>query len=320
MLKKQKTIVVAYLGDDWNKKQPITCDGTRRSFEYWHSEGLKQKIHIYRASIKWYDVKKRYFTKAWAFRDGSWKKMAGPIVPDMIYDKISGKHDYALHELKLKIAAHTKWFNTPDFRSVFDSKLTQYLLLKEFMPKSFALNSRGELLHTIKKIKTEQVVIKPFYGSGGFNISIGKKNTILRKKISYPTLLQEFIDGSCGIPNLNQRAISDLRIVFINHKPIYALSRVVQGASLFTNFHQGASAIFVPLRTIPASARDLTKKIQEKLSIFPECEYSLDFIFNKQGKPFLMEINTTPGLVLIDLIGNKQVQKNNLASIISLVP
>lgn len=320
MSKKQKTIVVTYFGDDWKKKTPITCDGTRRSFEYWHTEGLKQGVSIYRASLSWYNMKKRHFTKAWAFRDGTWKKVVGPIVPDMIYDKIGGKHDYTLHEKKLEIATHTKWFNTPYFRAHFDNKLSQYILLGEFMPTSFALHSKKELVGNIKKIKTEQVVIKPYYGSGGFNIIIDKKEKILRKKLAYPILLQEFIDGSKGIPGLKQHAVADLRVVYLNHKPAYALSRIVKGTSLFTNFHQGASAVSVPLRSIPASVRILVKGIQKKLSLFPECEYSLDFIFNKRGTPFLMEINTAPGLVLLDLIGNKQTQKRNLDAIISLVP
>lgn len=308
------------MGDDWKKIIPITSDGTRRSFEYWHTEGLKERISIYRASLAWYNTEKRHFTKAWAFRDGTWKKVKGPIVPDMIYDKIAGKHDHALHEKKLEIAAHTKWFNTPYFSAYFNNKLFQYILLGEFMPTSLILHSKKELKHHIKKIKTKHIVVKPFYGSGGFNIFIEKKETLLRRTLGYPILLQEFIDGSSGIPGMKQNAVADLRIVYLNHKPIYALSRIVKGTSLFTNFHQGASAIAIPTKHIPKSISLLVKKIQKKLSLFPECEYSLDFIFDKKGRPFLMEMNTAPGLVLLDLIGNKKVQKRNLDTIIALVP
>lgn len=315
MPKKQKNIIVTYSGDDWHKPQPTLGILTRKSFEYWHTEGLKRGVSIYRASFHWYDQEKHHFTKAWCFRDGTWKKVMGPIIPDMVHDRTAGKNDYALHSAKLAMAAHTKVFNHPNFRVLLDNKLSQYLLLGEFMPKSFVAHSKQELKKNIKNIKGLHVVLKPLYGSGGSGIIIGEREAALRKKITYPVLVQEFIDGSNGIPGLQQKTLADLRIVFINHKPLYALTRVAKKGSFFTNFYKGAQEEMVPLHKIPASARTAVKKICKKLSAFSECQYSLDFIFTKNNKPVLIEMNTNPGTWPIP-----HIEKKVLLTILSLLP
>lgn len=322
MPKRQKTIVVIYSGDDWKEKQPSMSDDSRHAFEYWHTHGLGHGVAVYRACIKWYNEEKHHFTKTWCFRDGAWKKVKGPIVPDMVYDKVASKHDYALHELKLRMAKHTKMFNHPDFRILCGNKLSQYLLFSPFMPISFMVHTREELKKALSKIKVERAVLKPVYGSGGVGITIDTKEKIMKKKLIFPLLLQEFIDGSNGIPGNKKKALMDLRIVFVNHKPIYALSRTAKKNSFFTNFNQGAQTEIVPLRNIPSSVNAITKKIQHTLRVFPECQYCLDFIFTKKGKPVLMEMNTMPGLPGLDLAHlpkNEQIKKASLLSILSLV-
>lgn len=319
MPKKQKTVVVTYYSDDWHKAEPFSSTDTRASFEYWHTNGLAHGVDMYRASILWYDEKKRHFTKGWLFRDGVWKKVKKPIVPDLILDKVTSKRDYQLHGLKLRIAEHTKTFNHPNFRALFDNKLSQYMFFSEHMPPSFMVHNKQALKSSIDKIKTGRAVLKPLYGSGGFGILIDTKEKLVKKRISYPVLLQEFVDGSDGIPGNKNKALADLRIVFVNHKPTYALSRIAKKDSLFTNFHQGAHAEIIPINKIPATVRVMIKKIQHTLSAFPECHYSLDFLFTKKGKPLLMEMNTTPGFCLLHILGSEQIKKRDMLSVLSLL-
>ena len=218
------------------------------------------------------------------------------------------------------MAKKTKVFNHPLFRTMVNSKLSQYLMLGEFMPKSFLAINKGDLAKTLKKISTEKVVVKPLYGSGGFGIVIDKKsNTLKNKDIDYPAFIQEFIESKKGIPGFSKdKEIADLRMIFINHKFIYALSRKARKGSLFTNFHQGAKPVLVPKKFIPQSAFRTAKKIIKVLSIFPEAHYSLDFMFTNSGKPVLVEMNTTPGFDLLHLVATEKIKEHNLKEFIRI--
>ena len=316
-----KKIVVIYFEDDWKKKVPLNdATATRESFENWHERGLDCGIEFFRASIGWYNEKKNVFEKSWAYRDKKWQKIEKPIKPDLIFDKIAGKKDYELFDWKMTVGKKTKIFNHPLFRALCDNKLNQYILFKEFMPSSFLINNHLELNDVLKKIKSLRVVIKPFYGSGGFGIFIGTKNDALKQKIEFPVLVQEFIKSEKGIPGFSQKKmIADLRLVFINHKLIYALSRIAKKGSLFTNFHQGATAILVPKNKIPKSVNKIVQKIIDKLSLFKKNNYSLDFIFKNNGGPVLIEMNTTPGLDLLGIVGNKKIKKEYFEEFISIL-
>jgi glutathione synthase/RimK-type ligase-like ATP-grasp enzyme len=307
-----KNVVAIYYGEDWDVEVPIKSDFTRKAFEQWHEMGLVKNVAFYRASVHWYDLKKNVFTKAWAFRDGKWCKITEAIMPDMIYDKLGGKHDYELFDLKMAMAQKTKVYNHPLFRTLVDNKISQCMIFQEFMPASFVATNEKEYLEVIGKIPSGKVVIKPVYGSGGFGIIIDEKANINLSEIQYPVLLQEFVISQKGIPGFSEKdEVSDLRLVFTNHKLVYAISRIAKEGSLFTNFHQGASGLIVPKEKIPSRINEMVGKIQNKLKIFPQAQYSLDFIFDNDGKAYLVEMNTTPGVDLVTELGDDQTKAEN---------
>jgi len=189
-----KKIVVIYKGDDWGKEVPITSEPTRKAFEDWHKRGLDLGVEFYRASIYWFDIKKGFLNKSWAFRSGSWIKVETSIKPDLIFDKTAGKSDYELFDLKKKILEKVKIFNDPMFGNFMDNKLSQIMLFSEFMPSTHLVNFESELSGVLKNIKSSKVVIKPIYGSGGFGIEILEKDKV--KSVvtkGFPILVQEFI-------------------------------------------------------------------------------------------------------------------------------
>lgn len=319
-MNKLKKIVVIYYGDDWKKDIPFISVPTRESFQDWHIRGLKNNIEMYRASFRWYDEGKNIFKKSWAYRNGKWIKINKPIKPDLIFDKIKGRWDFPLFDKKMKVLSKVKIFNHPLFRTILDNKLSQYIIFSEFMAESFLANDDHDLKRAIKKIKSPKVVLKPLYGSGGIGITINEKNKTFDQKITYPIFVQEFIKSTRGIPGFSKnKEVSDLRMIFINHKMIYALSRIAKKGSLFTNFHQGATAILVPEKLIPPKAKEMANKIVKKLSIFSEANYSLDFIFTDSGKPILVEMNTTPGFDLLNIVGNEKIKERHFQEFIKVI-
>ncbi|MDD5396933.1 MAG: ATP-grasp domain-containing protein [Candidatus Moranbacteria bacterium] len=315
-----KNIVTIYYGDDWDKEIPIKNEATRKSFENWHKKSFEQGVEMYRSSVKWYDAVSGVFKKAWIFRDGKWHKIEKDIRADLIYDKVGGAHNYELHDLKMRMLENSKVFNVPLFQTFLNNKISQYVMFGEFMPKTFLALNDEEFYQCIEKIISGKVVIKKIYGSGGFGVSIEEKGQLNQEKREYPVLIQEFIQSTGGIPGFSPKGVvADLRMVYFNHKFSYALSRVAKGDSLFTNFHQGATAVMVPVEKIPEDAKRIVQKIVEKLHIFPKALYSIDLMFSDDGKPFVIEMNTTPGLDLLGQFGSKQQQDDFFNDFIGLL-
>lgn len=309
-----KNIVILYYGNDWHRNLPMQKSRpTRESFEDWYIRAEKYGVKFYRASIQWYDMKKGVFTKAWTFEDGSWKKIDSPIKPMAIFDKIASKRNYEIHETKMEIVKRVPIINHPLFRIATDNKMSQYLLLQEYMPYSRFVSRRDEFTRAIEGVQSQKAVVKPFHGSGGFGIKIDTRENLLKGRYNYPLLVQEFIESNKGIPGFSkENEVSDLRMVYVNNTLIYSLSRRAAKDSLFTNFHQGATASLVQKNQIPDSAMQISKQITQKLSVFGHSNYSLDFMFDNSEKPFLVEMNTTPGFDLLNIVGDEDIKEHYL--------
>jgi glutathione synthase/RimK-type ligase-like ATP-grasp enzyme len=308
---KDKILVIIYNGDDWDIDIPLADSlETRVSFEDFYTYAKTRGISVYRASITWFDEMDGVFSKVWMFSDGSWKKIKHPIKPDAVFDKVSGKYDYDLFALKTRMTQSFPVVNSPLFRTNFDNKLSQYLAFPEFMPVTRLAENQQDFQEAVAMTRTGKVVLKEAYGSGGKQVVIGEKKTIGREHLSFPILVQEFVPTS-GIPGFSvPGSIADLRLVYIGKELIYALSRIAKQGSLFTNFHQGANAVLVPKDRIPDSCLTVAEKIRKKLSLFQNANYSLDFMFATDGTPIFIEMNTTPGLDLLRIVGTPEIKEH----------
>lgn len=318
----KKNVVVIYYGDDWKKTAPeIGSETTKIAFEEWYERGIRHGLTMFRAHIDWYDVQIGAFKKAWTYNENGWVKIKKTIKPDLIYDKMAGKYDYAFFDLKMELQKKCKTFNSPLFRTIADSKLSQYLMFKEIMPITLLAANRNEMKKAFEKIKSNKIVLKPIYGSGGSGIIINERKKLLKNmSLQFPLLVQEFIKNIGGIPGFTKgSSIADLRMVFLNHKFMYALSRIAKKGSYFTNFHQGAVPIFVPPKAIPESAKKMAQIIINRFSIFPHAQYSIDFYFTDKKKPILMEVNTTPGFDLLYLVADEKIKEREMKELIKII-
>ncbi len=318
-MRKTRVLFVLYNEDDWAVDTPLKkSPETRASFEEFYTIAESKGVSVFRAHINWYDPVSRKFSKAWTFRNNAWHKVTNPPQPTALFDKIAGKYDFPLFEKKVEMAKHFPLRNSPTFRAFVDNKFNQYLLFHEWMPLSYLAEDREQLLRVMRKIKSTQVVLKLLYGSGGKEVTIGAKSTLSKTDLTYPVLVQEFIPTT-GVPGFSlTKVVADLRLVFINHELIYALSRVAKGHSLFTNFHQGAHAILVPKNRIPKDCLQIAQEIQVKLKHFEKVHYSLDFMFSVDKKPIFIEINSTPGFDLLRIVGSLALRKRHTEKLLSL--
>lgn len=293
MAVEKKKILVLFGKANWEENIPFKKKPQYRfCYERLYSMAEKENIEIFRASYGWFDWNKKVFSNAWAFYGGEWKKVHD-IVPDAIYDKT--KHNENAQLVREKLAKIFKIFNDPAFTLLLSSKLDTSLLFPEYMKKSYSLNKEQDLLDILPKIKTEKIVLKPINGSGGDGVEIIDKNIAGSVKLHFPALAQEFIDSSKGIAGLTD-SIHDLRIVVVKEEIIYAYIRTPKKGSLLANLAQGGTMKIVTLEEIPQSVLEIVKDVKNKLANYGDSVYTIDLMFDENNKPWVIELNTMPGM------------------------
>ena len=288
-----KKVLILYSGSDLVKD-----DNKRKNYELLYKMGFENGIKFYRSHIKYNS--ENYFKKAFTYKNEKWVEEKN-VYPDIIFDLCVYSGD-KYKKKKKKITENIFMVNDLFFNYVFVSKFLTYIMLNDYMPKTFLAYNQKDLIEKINLIKSKKVVLKPDIGFGGKNIIVIEKKeikTILNKnKINYyPIITQEFINSSSGIKKI-AKSSHDLRIIFINHKPVISYLREPMGESLIANVTLGGKRTIVDLDMIPVKLQRKINLILIRLKIFNNVIYSIDFIFDKNQNPYVLEINSPPSLHL----------------------
>jgi glutathione synthase/RimK-type ligase-like ATP-grasp enzyme len=261
-------------------------------YECLFSMAEKEGLEIFRASYQWFDWNRGVFKNAWAFSNGEWKRVHD-IIPDVIYDKT--KHNASSQLAREKLAKMFEIFNDPDFTLLLSSKLYASLLFPEYMKKNALVRNKKDFSDVINNVKTSKIVLKPMNGSGGDGVKILDKKELDFEMVDYPAIAQEFIDSSQGIEGIVQ-GTHDLRVVVAQDEIVYAYTRTPKEGSLLANLAQGGSMKIVPLENLPESVVRIVSAIREKLAVFGNSVYTIDFMFDENQSPWVIELNTMPGM------------------------
>jgi glutathione synthase/RimK-type ligase-like ATP-grasp enzyme len=294
-----KKVLVLFGRSNWRKSKPFSNEKYMYSYEYFYELCRKNGIQVYRASYQWYDYEKRFFKHAWVFGENGrdWKRTSG-IKPDLIFDKV--KYNTYAYDMVEKITEGYKFFNNIEFTKIIDSKLCTSLLFPEWSKKSFLITSNKELGSVLRKIASKRVVVKPINLSGGDNVMIGTKEKIIKeigekKVIIKNWIAQGFIDSSKGIPGIME-GTHDLRVVLINDKIIYAYYRRPANGSLLANLAQGGTMEIVDLDKLPQIIKPIISKASSLFSVFGSRIFTIDLMFDKKRRPWIVELNSMPGM------------------------
>ncbi len=232
------------------------------------------------------------FDGVWRFENGKFTQVFTPTKIDLVYDR-SGGIDFPLEGDDSLI-----WVNRRDFKLLAWDKWAAYQVIGEYMPQTIIIEDRNELPEILSKIKSDWVVLKPFNGLKGIGIFIGSKIDALnfefdKKYNRY--IAQEFVDTGSGIPGITSGR-HDLRIVIVNGKPVWCHVRVPAEGSLLANAAQGGNLTEIDFEKVPESIKEIVGKVSKLFSEkFDNPLYSLDFGMEKDGIPFIFEINDQMG-------------------------
>lgn len=290
-----KKVLILYSGDDKIKKEEH-----KKNYELLYEMGTEKGIKFYRGNIKNYYKDK--FKIVETFKSGKWIKEYN-IKVDVVIDKCVYIEDREI-ENKNNISKNSLIINNIYFNNLFGSKFLTYLVLGNCMPKTFLAFNKKDLIRKIGFIRSDKIVIKPDKGIQGRGVFIINKNKkeikqVLKKRMEYPVVVQEFIDSRSGFKGI-AKGIHDFRIMFIDHKPVLTYIREPVGKSLVANVSLGGKRTVVDLKRIPKKLERKYKRVLNKLKMFENAIYSIDFIFNEKQKPFVVEINSSPSFHLED--------------------
>jgi glutathione synthase/RimK-type ligase-like ATP-grasp enzyme len=290
-----KKVLILFGKSRWSESRPFKNKDYQYSYEFFYTLCKKNGIQMYRASYEWYDYKKNIFKYAWIYEgeNANWKRVFN-IKPDLIYDKTKARME--VYYKKELIRRKYPFINNLEFTRLIDDKLTTSLLFEKWSKKSWLIEDRKGFKKALEKIRGKKVVLKPLIESGGKGVLILKKEEIIKKaKVDSPHILQEFIDSSRGVPEFS-KGIHDLRLVFVNDKIIYAYIREPKKGSFLANLAQGGSLTIVPLKKLPKSLFPIIRHANDIFKTFEPRVFCVDFMFDEKGKPWIVELNSMPGL------------------------
>ncbi len=280
-----KTIAILHsLGE--GKRRPFSEGKMNKAYADFLERGRVCDVKFVLSDYRWYS--KGFVSKCWVFESG-WK-LNGKTGVDLIYDKFHT--DSKTIRLKKSMEKKPGLVNRVGLEILAKDKLKTYRTFPDIVPRCFLVNNQKEYKKALSKIKADKVVIKPLMGEGGEGICIVNKNKNIR--IPKNTLVQEFIDSSNGIKGL-VKGVHDIRVIVINGRIVQCYIRKPR-KGLISNIALGGRMIFVPNSRIPRKVLGMKRVIERKLSIFHPRIYTADFLFDGNQRPWLIELNTKPGI------------------------
>lgn len=273
----------------------------------------KRGIVLCRGFVFDYDNKGVVFKKALFFRKGEWIWLPN-IKPDLVYDRSLWKIRKGWQATRKIIAKEFSFINDLKLNKLLTNKWLTYNKFKEFSPKTVLISGKKEL-KKIKGLDTELVILKPLFGSRGVGIKIFPKKEI--GKIEFPCVAQNLISTTKGISGL-VKGPHDLRVIMADEKIIHSFLRMPRKGMLIANLAQGGTLKLVSEKKLPASVKIIIKSVSNKLKKYPKKLYSIDFIIDNNQKPWIIELNSRPSLVLDkEELANRESYYKNLKKFFS---
>lgn len=290
----EKTVLVLFGKGDQHAEIPFNNSEYQVAYELLYTMCEEQGIRMCRASYEWYDDQENVFTSAWVFdtKNQAWR-MVQNITPDLIYDKTATGAE--AHARKLVIAQTYPFLNDLNFTKLIDDKFLTSLIFSKWSKKCWYISSQSELESILPSIETKKIVVKPVGDSGGRGVFIVDKNDLSNVEFTQETIVQEFIDSSQGIPGICE-STHDLRLVFVGEKLIYAYTREPQTGSFLANVSLGGTLTIVSVEDVPQSLEPVLAFVHAAFDAFPDRVFTVDFMFDEHGKPWIVECNSMPGL------------------------
>lgn len=287
-----KNIVFVHGGDVMAKETPVR-ERSSETYKTFFTMGKKQGLRMVWSNLKYFDAQRNIFT-AYVFYNGKeWEKVSQDINPDFIYDLSCFRYDRV--PAKKDMLRVAPYLNSVELKIIASDKMLTYLTFPDEVYPMIPVSTQSDIIKSIDAINSDIVVLKPVYGSAGNGIEFLSKEEAKKFNPQEPYLLQEFIDGSHGIPGV-YKGLHDLRLMFLGNELFQAYYRTNAPGTYLCNVSQGGQLVLVPIEKLPESVMTVASKICKRFEYHPNSFFTIDFLFNKEGVPKVLELNCSPSL------------------------
>lgn len=233
------------------------------------------------------------FDGGWQFDKGIFLLKKDPIKIDLVFDLTGG--------IVFPPAQNERgiiFVNCRDFKILASDKWLSYQALSEFMPTTYWVGKKENLLRVLPLVKNDWVVLKPHNGLKGIGVFIGPKKTAINFEFSekYPLYIaQEFVDTSRGIKGLVEDE-HDLRVVIANSRVVWSHVRTPPPGKRTANVAQGGTIKEIDYhKQAPTAVKKIVGQIIPKfMKKYDNPIFSVDFGISPTG-PKVFEINDRIG-------------------------
>lgn len=274
---------------DWQGDEPFKKDYINNSYSVFSEIASERGSEVVIGKFSWYEDKK--LTKGYCFRDDEWVKIED-ISIDGIFDKF--KFNDETIDLKRKMHSQLPVLNSFELEEVCKDKLKTYEEFPKHVPETQVAEKQNveEMLE-----EDERVVLKPRYDFGGRGVKV--IDNIGDFQSEEDLLVQRFVDSSTGIQDLGIEGVHDLRVIMVDDEPATSFVRTPD-EGFISNVSRGGSMHHFEIEEIPEEALKIAEEVDEGFSHLGHRVYAVDFIFDSDGKPWILEMNSKPGLVFYD--------------------
>jgi len=296
------------LGILWDKE--VKVDREEPAKEEWRNKDLKlyteianqNKIELYNTNFSQY--KDGQLQKAWYWNGEEWE-IREEVSIDAIYDKF--KYTDKTRKVKKSISKDLQLINRLELEKICMDKLKTYQKFSEYVPETRRATKENaeEMLQ-----KNQKIVMKPRYGYGGEGISKIENSEKAKNVCKENYILQEFVKTK-GLPKYDVEGYHDLRVVLINDEMRTSYLRIPDDG-FRSNVDQGGSLNYVELDEISEKVKQIVREVDNQLEDYKPRLYTIDFIFNDNLEPKIMELNSKPSVYCYRPYFSEEREKPNI--------
>lgn len=254
-----------------------------------YTEMLGEKgIQVICGDYRWYENGK--MKKAWQWKDDRWVKIENKQI-EGVYDLF--RHDDGKMSVKKEMKKDINILNHPEVTDLCQDKLETYRKFPELLPETRKANEENvrELLQD-----SSRIIVKPRYGSQGEKVTeIENVGDFEKLETKENMIAQEFVETQ-GIPQLNVEGLHDLRILIVNDEIVGSYLRLPKEGSILSNVAEGGTKRYVRKEEIPEEALSRSKTVAKRMKEYRPIIYTVDFMFDEEMTPLVIELNSQPGV------------------------
>lgn len=274
---------------DWDGDQPFKKGRVNKDYAAYTELGADkdQDLDLYIAHFTWYSSGR--LEKAWHWNGEKWENVED-VELDGIFDKY--KYSPGTEDLKREISEELPVLNDLELEEICKDKLRTYEIFSEHVPET-KLATKENAENMIEEYGS--FVFKPRYGFAGEGVEVIEDISEFEEPGNTENYIVQKTIETEGIPELGVKGPHDMRTIVINGELQDGNYVRVPDEGLISNISRGGNLVYVDKEEIPGKAQELIDEVSNEFERFNPALFAVDIMFDKEGIPWIVELNSKPG-------------------------